>query len=65
MMDAADLWVSTANDKWGGEYKTQIDATSWRDDFPDYKDEFWALYDVVRGTQVPAEHRESFFSCSC
>jgi len=66
MMAGADTWVETSKDsKWGGEYLTQHGSEGWRDDFPAYVDEFWRLYDVVRRTNVPAEHRESFFFCSC
>ncbi len=28
-------------------------------------DEFWGHYEIVTGTTVPEEQRESFFSCSC
>ncbi len=65
MMYGADDWVHTsANDRWP-EYLTQQGGDSWRDDFPAYVEEFWRLYEVVRGKTVPDEHKESFFSCSC
>jgi hypothetical protein len=66
MMSGADEWVRTSRgSKWGGEYLTQHGSENWRDDFPAYVDEFWPLYEQVRGVAVPAEHKQSFFSCSC
>ena len=66
MMSAADNWVDSSKDsKWGGDYLTQQGSETWRDEFPAYVEEFWRLYDALRGTKVPDEHRESFFSCSC
>lgn len=66
MMYGADEWVDTSvGAKWGGVYLTQQGSESWRDEFPRYVDEFWRLYEVVRGKPVPDEHKASFFSCSC
>lgn len=66
MMSGADEWVETSiGSKWGGEYLVQHGSENWRDDFRAYVDEFWRLYEVVRGKTVPTEHKESFFSCSC
>lgn len=66
LMYGADEWVRTSKgSKWGGEYIVQQGSEGWRNDFPAYVDEFWRLYDAVRGVTVPTEHRESFFSCSC
>lgn len=59
LLDAADEWVEY------GEYKTQVGSESWRDEFPQYAPEFWALYEVVTNRRVPTGKRESFFSCSC
>ncbi len=59
MMKAAGDWVH-----WG-DYTTQMGYESWRDNFPTFVNEFWPLYEIVTGTTVPPEKRESFFSCSC
>lgn len=64
MMQGADEWIASQKDKWP-EYLTQNGSDSWRDGFPQYVNEFWRCYSVVRGVDVPDEHRQSFFSCSC
>jgi hypothetical protein len=54
LLRAADVWVDS------GEYYTfghDIDAH--------IPEEFWDHYETIRGKRVPANKRESFFSCSC
>lgn len=61
LMLGADDWVrSKARGEWGG-YLVQgglLEGVS-----TDLA--FWDHYEAVRGKTVPAEHKQSFFSCSC
>lgn len=59
MMRAAENWLDSE------EYEVQRDSESWRDEFPKFTTEFWALYEIVTGKRIPMEQRSSFFSCSC
>ena len=59
MMRAAENWLDY------GEYEVQQGAETWRDEFPQFTVEFWALYEIVTGKRIPIKKRASFFSCSC
>lgn len=59
LLEAAEEWLQY------GEYTVQYDSEAWRNEFPSYQSEFWSLYEIVTGRNVPNEKRESFFSCSC
>ncbi len=49
-----------------GEYVTEQGGMSWQDTFPSYAVEFWTLFAVITGREVPVGKREAnFFSCSC
>ncbi len=63
LMEAAELWESSDSEY--GDYTVQQGSESWRNYFPDYQEEFWPLYALVVGREVPEEKRGQFFSCSC
>lgn len=55
MMEAARDWVRHGHHfSRGGDFEGQ-----------QVPDEFWDHYQVVTGTLVPRERKESFFSCAC
>lgn len=57
LMDAAKLWIEDH------EY-TYDNSEGYKDHWDDFP-EFWNHYEVVTGTKVPEQRRESFFTCSC
>lgn len=59
MMNAAEMWLEY------GDYTTQQGQESWRDNFPQYAEEFWSLYEKLKGRDVRGDKRSNFFSCSC
>lgn len=58
LMNAAGLWCRHE------EYTTEYGSEHWRDTFPEYATEFWALHEIVTGIKTKDE-TASFFSCSC
>lgn len=61
LMDGADNWVATNDGRWGGQYLCKGGNLEGESTSP----EFWEHYAVVRGIEVPAQHRQNFFTCSC
>lgn len=64
LMEGANEWAaSRAKGEWG-EYITQYDSDSWRDQFPSHAENFWKAWEVITGKKH-GDHSDSFFSCSC
>lgn len=57
LMSAAKRWEDYE------DYTIEQGSEHWRSTFPQYAEEFWALYETVTGRTV--DNKESFFSCSC
>lgn len=61
LMGAADLWVTTDNGKWGGEY-TYDNSETYKDHWDKFG-EFWEHYQTL--TDKTPMSKDSFFTCSC
>jgi hypothetical protein len=61
LMEGAERWVSTHDNKWGGEYLC-FGGLLEGESVPD---EFWVHYDAVTGNTTPEAKRGSFFTCAC
>lgn len=61
LMNGADDWVRTHDNKWGGEYLVQGGTLEGVSTHP----EFWKHYEILRSVVVPENAQTSFFSCSC
>lgn len=57
MLSNAERWLRTEN------YTVQHDSERWRDNFNPA--EFWHHYEVVTGTAVDPEKKQSFYCCTC
>jgi len=65
LMAGADAWVNSTG--WGEYYYGPSDGNGMRGTYEGESTdpEFWEHYERVRGVVVPANKRESFFTCSC
>jgi hypothetical protein len=61
LMAGADDYLASRKDSQWSEYL--VDGGTLEGISTDPK--FWDHYAIVRGVNVPTEHRENFFSCSC
>lgn len=61
LMSAADDFVDTADDYYGGQYLVKgglLEGVST-------SNEFWEHYEAVRGVKIDNNKKRNFFSCSC
>lgn len=61
LMAGADDWLASKKDSQWGDYLVDGGTLEGVSTDP----EFWNHYATVREVEVPTEHRENFFSCSC
>ena len=61
LMDGAASWLHSKKGGGWGDYLVRGGLLEGMSTKP----EFWTHYATVTGKDVPEEHRESFFSCSC
>lgn len=61
LMEAADSWVASQKDLWGGSYLNKGGDLEGVYTNP----EFWEHYEIIRGVKLPPDTKTNFFTCSC
>lgn len=59
IMVAADMWVQDKDYTYDNSEKYKCSA--WED----HIEEFWDMYQIIRGKRIGKDLRESFWTCSC